>query len=139
MASTTISPETAMVYLMVIVSASDRDMTDSELSKIGETARTLPAFEKYNEEENLIRDARNCAAILSDDEGLEAILGLVKEAVPETHLDTAYAVACDIAVADGRLEQEELQVLKVIRTYLGVNRLQAAAIEAAIVARTRSL
>lgn len=136
--TTTISPQTAMVYLMVIVSASDRDMTDSELSKIGETARTLPAFENYNEE-NLIRDARNCAAILSEDEGPEAILGLVKEAVPETHLDTAYAVACDIAVADGRLEQEELQVLKVIRTYLGVNRLQAAAIEAAIVARTRSL
>ncbi|MEE8295469.1 MAG: tellurite resistance TerB family protein [Sphingomonadales bacterium] len=138
MTTTTISPETAMVYLMVIVSASDRDMTDSELSKIGETARTLPAFEKYNEE-NLIRDAKNCAAILSEDEGLEAILGLVKEAIPETHLDTAYAVACDIAVADGRLEQEELQVLKVIRTYLGVNRLQAAAIEAAIVARTRAL
>lgn len=138
MTTTTISPETAMVYLMVIVSASDMEMTDSELSKIGETARTLPAFKKYNDE-NLIRDARNCAAILSEDEGLEAILGLVKEALPETHLDTAYAVACDIAVADGRLEQEELQVLKVIRTYLGVNRLQAAAIEAAIVARTRPL
>lgn len=138
MTTTTISPETAMVYLMVIVSASDLEMTDSELGKIGETARTLPAFKKYNDE-NLIRDARNCAAILSEDEGLEAILGLVKEALPETHLDTAYAVACDIAVADGRLEQEELQVLKVIRTYLGVNRLQAAAIEAAIVARTRPL
>ncbi len=138
MTTTTISPETAMVYLMVIVSASDLEMTDSELRKIGETARTLPAFKKYNDE-NLIRDAKNCAAILSEDEGLEAILGLVKEALPETHLDTAYAVACDIAVADGRLEQEELQVLKVIRTYLGVNRLQAAAIEAAIVARTRPL
>lgn len=131
-----ISPQTGMVYLMVLVSASDRDMTDSELSKIGETARTLPAFKNYNDE-NLIRDARNCAAILSDDEGFEAILGLVKEAIPETHLDTAYAVACDIAVADGRLEAEELQVLKAIRTYLGVNRLHAAAIEQAIIARTR--
>lgn len=137
MTQTTISPETAMVYLMVIVSASDRDMTDSEMSKIGEMARTLPAFKNYNDE-NLIRDARNCAAILSDDEGLEAILGLIKEAIPETHLDTAYAVACDIAVADGRLEKEELQILKVIRTYLGVNRLQAAAIEEGIIARTRS-
>jgi len=137
MQTSTISPETALVYLMVIVSASDRDMTDSELSKIGEVTRTLPAFKNYNDE-NLIRDARNCAAILSDDEGLEAILGLIREALPETHLDTAYAVACDIAVADGRLEKEELQILKAIRTYLGVNRLQAAAIEQAIVARTRS-
>ena len=83
MNTSTISAETALVYIMVIVSAVDSDMTDSELEKIGDMARKLPAFKKYNDE-NLIRDARNCAAILNDDEGLEAILGLIKEAIPST-------------------------------------------------------
>ena len=136
MTNSTISAQTALVYVMMIVSASDREMTDSELKQIGEIVRTLPAFKGYDEE-NLIRDAENCAMILQEEEGLEAVLGLVKEALPETHVDTAYALACDIAVADERLAQEELRILEMIRHKLGVDRLAAAAIERGAAARAR--
>ena len=137
MSTTTISAHSALIYVMVIVSASDSDMTDSELKFIGTTVRTFPAFNGYDEE-NIIRDAENCAAILGDDEGLEAVLGLVKEALPQTHLDTAYALACDVAVADGALAQEELRVLEMLRHNLGVDRLTAAAIERGAAARARA-
>lgn len=135
---TTISANTALVYTMVIVSASDSDMTDSELKLIGSVVRTFPAFNGYDEE-NIIRDAENCAAILGDEEGLEAVLGLIKEAVPKANVDTAYALACDVAVADGSLAQEELRLLEMIRHTLGVDRLTAAAIERGAAARARTL
>ena len=138
MSPTTISANSALVYTMVIISASDSDMPDSELKLIGNIIRTVPAFKGYDEE-NLIRDAENCAAILGDDEGLDAVLGLIKEAVPAANIDTAYALACDIAVADGSLAQEELRLLEMIRHTLGVDRLTAAAIERGAAARARAL
>lgn len=134
--SSTISPESAVVYLMVIVSASDSEMTDSELKRIGDIVRGTRPFRNYDDE-NLVRDAENCADILSENDGLEAVLGLVKEAIPATHVDTAYAIACDIAVADGRLEQEELRILAMIRDYLGLDRLTAAALEKGAAARAK--
>ena len=43
-----ISTEAALIYTMVIVSAADSIMTDSELSAIGEIVRHLPVFEEYD-------------------------------------------------------------------------------------------
>lgn len=135
----TISPYTALVYVMVVVSASDREMPDSELKRIGEIVRTSPAFSGYDPDA-LIRDARNCTAILQqEDEGLDAVLGLVREAMPSTHLDTAYALACEVAAADGRFTREEIRTLELIRIGLGIDRLRAAAIELATEARQRRL
>lgn len=138
MADSTISPPTALVYLMVLVSASDSDMTDRELQRIGQIVKSLPAFASYDAE-RLVPDAENCAEILGADDGLEAVLGLVREAIPDGRGDTAYAVACDVAVADGSLTQEELRVLELIRHRLDVDRLTAAAIERGAAARSRTL
>lgn len=133
----TISTHTAFVYLMVLVSASDRNMTDSELKSIGGIINSLPLFRNYDAD-RFITDAETCAEILDADGGLEAVFGLVEEAIPDSLHDTAYAVACEIAVADAELTQEELRVLEMIRHGLNVDRLVAAAIERGIVARNRS-
>jgi tellurite resistance protein len=137
--TTTISAHTALVYVMVVVSASDREMTKAELAKIGEIVRTVPAFNGYDDE-NLIRDAKNCAAIVAhEDEGLDAVLGLAREALPTTHLDTAYVLACEVAAADGHFTREEIRILEMIRHGLGLDRLSASAIERAVTARLRAL
>ena len=138
MSDITITPHTALVYLMFLVSASDSEMTDSELKRIGEIVNTLPAFSGYDAAK-LVSDAETCAEILDADGGLEAVMGLVKEAIPEDRGDTAYAVACDVAVADVHLSQEELRVLEMIRHTLFVDRLTAAAIERGAAARARVL
>lgn len=138
MSDSTITPHMALVYLMVLVSASDSEMTDSELKKIGEIVNTLPAFSGYDSD-RLLSDAETCAEILDADGGLDAVMGLVKEALPEDVCDTAYAVACDVAVADVHLSQEELRILEMIRHTLAVDRLTAAAIERGAAARARVL
>jgi len=137
MTDSTISPHTALVYLMVLVSASDREMTDSELRRMGQIVQTLPAFEDYDEEK-LVTDAETCAEILDADDGLEAVMGLVAEAIPSSHADTAYAIMCDLAAVDGVLSQEELRLLEMARYALNLDRLTAAAIERATAARRRT-
>jgi tellurite resistance protein len=52
---------------------------------------------------------------------------------------TAYAVACEIAAADGHLEYEELAILQLVRRALQIDNLTAAAIERGVSARNQRL
>ncbi|TNE61509.1 MAG: hypothetical protein EP335_16135 [Alphaproteobacteria bacterium] len=133
----TISPETALVYTLVTMSASDDEMTDTELTRMTGMVGYLPAFRNYNIE-RLRSDTDSCIEILQSEEGLDAVLGLIEEAVPESHRDLVYSLACEVAASDGSLSQEELRLLEMIRHYLNVDRLTAAAIERATAARQRT-
>ena len=54
---------TALIYVMVLMSAADSDMTDLELYTMGEFVRTLPVFRDYNVD-LLPQAAADCAEIL---------------------------------------------------------------------------
>ncbi len=136
--SSVLDHQSALIYVMVLVSASDGDMTDNELSTIGSIVQHLPVFADYDVD-MLPSAANNCTAMLDDEEGLETVLSLVAEALPEKLCETAYALACDVAAADAALSQEELRLLEMIRYKLAVDRLPAAAIERGARARHATL
>jgi len=123
-----IDHHTALIYTMVLMSAADRDMTDAELRTIGEIVNYLPIFRDYDPSK-LIPVAKDCANLLTDDDGLEKAFAIIREALPDKLRETAYALACDVAAADGRASQEELRLLEMIRHTLDIDRLAAAAIE----------
>jgi tellurite resistance protein len=124
----------AIIYTMVLVSAADTDMTDSELQIIGDTVNHLPLFRDYDRK-RLTKDLRECAQMLSKEDGLEAALKGIKAALSPKLRETAYAIACDVAAADGETSQEELRLLEILRHRLGIDRLVGAAIERAARAR----
>lgn len=131
-----LTPQEAMIYVMVMVSAVDRQMSDAELGRIGRMSRHLPAFEGFDEE-RLISVARDCAAMLALPEGLDITLEVVKEALPARLRETAYALAFEVAAADLKIPAEEIRLLELIRTRMEVDRLTAAAIERSASARYR--
>lgn len=124
----TIAPENALIYVMVTMSAVDSAMSDNELRDIGVILKTLPVFATFNPE-RLIPIAKECAAILHEDGGLDAVLGLVKDALPYHLRETAYALAVEIAAADLDITQEELRLLQLLRDALEIEKLTAAALE----------
>lgn len=132
--SAPLNTQTALIYVMVLMSAADQEMTDVELYTIGEIVKTLPIFSGFDQN-FLIPAAEDCASILGQEEGLETVLTLVSEGLPKRYHETAYALACDVAASDGSVEQEELQLLEMLRHSLGVERLHAAAIECGARAR----
>lgn len=129
-----ISHHAALIYTMVMVSASDRDMTDAEFRKIGEVISGLPVFKDYNRD-LLPSAAAACAEFLDDENGLDQTLAQVEEALPVKLRETAYALACDVAAADGKVHREEVRMLEMIRDRLHIDRLVATAIERAARAR----
>ncbi len=118
----------ALIYTMVLVSASDADMTDTELRSIGHQVQHLPAFHGVDAD-RLPTIANECTQLLEDPDGLEKALDFIHGNLPPRLRETAYAVACDIAVADGKTTQEELRLLEMLRHRLDIGRLVAAAIE----------
>jgi tellurite resistance protein len=124
----TISYHAALIYTMVLVSASDRRMPDSELRKMGEIIGGLPVFEGYNKD-LLPKTAESCADLLDDEEGLDKALQLIEAALPAKLRETAYVLACDVAAADQEVTEEEARMLEMIRYRLKIDRLIAAAIE----------
>ncbi len=128
----------ALIYTMVLVSAADGEMTDPELAAIGEIVRTLPVFKDYDAD-HLPETAADCAGLLVEDDGLETVLGLIAESLPEKLRETAYDLACEVAAADLTADQEELRLLELLRDQLGIDRLAAAAIERGVRARHATL
>ncbi|MFO1154397.1 MAG: tellurite resistance TerB family protein [Rhodospirillales bacterium] len=124
----------ALIYTMVMVSASDREMTDRELRQIGEIIRVLPVFEDFAAP-SLPTVSADCAEVLNEADGLEKALALIEAALPHKLRETAYALACDVAAADGHVQKEEVRMLEIIRHRLDIERLAAAAIERAARAR----
>jgi tellurite resistance protein len=83
--------------------------------------------------------AEDCAEILGQKNGLDAVIEVVAGSLPEHLRETAYALACDIAATDGRLNPEEIRLLEFLRHRLDVDRLTAAAIERGARARHATL
>ncbi len=119
---------TALIYTIVLMSAADGSMSDSELERISLMVKFLPAFRNFDLDE-LPRITTECTEILQREDGIDVALGRVEAALSPALCETAYALACDIAAADGEAKQEELRLLEMMRDQLNIERLTAAAIE----------
>ncbi len=133
-----ISPQEALIYVMIVTSAADSNMTDAELSRIGLLVRSIPAFKDFDRE-RLTAIAGECQRMLQDDDGLQNVLEAVKAALPQKAYDTAYTLAVDVAAADLTVNQLELRILQILRDTLDLDKLTVAAIERAARARFRML
>lgn len=123
-----LTPQDALVAMMIAVSASDEDIRTAELVKINAAVNHLPIFASYDLD-RMNGVAQTVFDLFEQEDGLDALFGLVREALPEPLYETAYALACDVAAADGTLEETELRLLEEMRYELEIDRLHAAAIE----------
>ncbi len=122
------TPQDCLVAIMIAESVSDEVVRTSELMTIQRIVNHFPVFAGYDQDRmstvsNVVFD------LLEDEDGLDALFGLIKENLPEQLYETAYAMAVDVAAADGKLHGPELRLLEEIRYELNIDRLHAAAIE----------
>jgi len=129
-----ISPHAALIYTLVMVSASDREMKTAELGQIGRYVTQLPAFAGYDPNK-IVETAQECAVMLQVDDGLERTLAQVAAALPQHLRETAYLLACELAAVDGRVPLEEARMIEKLRHAFHLDRLVTAALERAVMAR----
>lgn len=132
------SAQDALVAIMVTVSVSDETIRTAELVAIERQVNHMPIFAGYDIDR--VREvAETVYRLMEEDDGLDTLFAMAREALPERLWETAYALACDVAAADGTLGQAELRFLEEIRHELTIDRLAAAAIERGARARHLTL
>ncbi|PHQ97991.1 MAG: 2-dehydro-3-deoxyphosphooctonate aldolase [Marinosulfonomonas sp.] len=122
------TPQDSLVAVMIAISASDEDIRASELLTIQAIVNHLPVFADYDMD-RVRTVAQTVFDLFGEVEGLDALFGIIRNDLPERLYETAYALACDVAAADGKLKETELRLLEEIRYELDIDRLHAAAIE----------
>lgn len=130
----TISIEQALIYTMVTMSGVEGRINSIELAEIGHIVKHLPIFRHFDEA-RLTTVAQEVAEILGEKEGLNAVLGLVKEALSPKLRETAYALAVEVAASDLAVGKEELRFLAILRDTLELDKLVTAALERSAIAR----
>ena len=126
--TTILSPQDALVAIMIAEGTSHQGVTKIEFASIIKIVEHLPIFIDYDVA-RVKTIAETVFDIFEEEDGLDALFGLIRVSLPEHLYETAYALACDVAAADGRLKEIELQLLREIRYELNIDRLHGAAIE----------
>ncbi|CAN5263546.1 tellurite resistance TerB family protein [soil metagenome] len=130
----TISPQQALIYIMVTMSGVGGSIDDKSLHAIGQIVSELPVFRDFDATKLTII-AEQCGEILQADEGLATVFGLASEALTPRLRETAYALAVEVAAADLAVGREELRFLAMLRDHLGLDKLVTAALERSAIAR----
>ena len=133
-----LDPHGALIYTMVIVTGAEARLPAAERDIIGDIIGHLPVFRGFDRGK-LSAHLNKCAELLTREDGLEATLDAIKEALPARLRETAYAIACDLIASDGAATQDELQVLELMRETFEIDRLIAAAIERGTRARFQKI
>lgn len=127
-APASMSPQDALVAVMIAVSASDEDLRTAELVAIQRMVNHMPIFAGYDSD-RIRQVSQTVFDLFEEEDGLDALFGLVRAALPQRLHETAYAMACDVIASDGRLPDMELRMLEELREQLDIDRLHSAAIE----------
>ncbi len=123
-----LTPQDCLVALMVAISASDENIRTEELIEIQTSVNSLPIFGEYDFDRVTVV-SQTVFDLFEQEDGIAALFGLIRDNLPEALNETAYALACDVAAADGAIYEGEIRLLEEIRYELNIDRLHAAAIE----------
>ncbi len=129
-----LTPQEAIIYLMVTTSASDGVISDVELRAIGRVVRSFPLFNDADEQ-GLVETSERCGELMASAGGLHKVLEAAKAALPDHLGETAYAAVVDIVTADEKLDMTEIRMLDLVRQALNISDDGAQAIEHAARAR----
>lgn len=133
-----LTPQEALIYAMITTSAVDRKITDSELSRIGSIIKELPPFLNYDRDW-LVGEAQECGKLLARADGLDMVLEMISDALPERLRETAYVLAAEVAAADLKVRVEEVRFLELLAHRLALDKLTCAALERAARARHQTV
>jgi tellurite resistance protein len=123
-----LSPQDALVAVMVAVSAADEQMRTAEMVAIQRMVNHMPVFAGYDPD-RIRRVSQTVFDLFEDEDGLSALFGLIRDSLPKRLHETAYALACDVVTSDGKHSEVEIRMLEEVREELAIDRLHAAAIE----------
>ncbi len=121
-----LSKEEAFVAVSLVSVAADGVITEEEARGLFVQLYRMKMFSGYND--NQMSSIFNKLINIIKKKGMDALVGMAKESLPEDLKATAFAVATDLALADGDIAEEEKKLLTKIQQSLGLSEEEAVKI-----------
>ena len=106
-----LTAQDCIVAMMMAIAISDSNIRTAELVKIQSAVNNLPIFAEYDID-RLNTISQTVFDLFEQEDGLDALFGLVRENLPAELNETVYALCCDVAAADGLIFEGEPTIPK---------------------------
>lgn len=113
-----LSKEEAFSAVSLVSVAADGVITEEEARGLFVQLYRMKMFSGYND--NQMSSMFNKLINIIKKKGMDALVVMAKESLPEDMKATAFAVATDLALADGEIAEEEKMLLTKIQQSLGI-------------------
>ena len=113
-----LNKEEAFASFALAAIAADGVITEEEANGLVVGLVRMKLYAGYNG--NQLGAMLNKLVNIIRKQGLDALVNQAKEGLPQELRETAFAVACDLALADGEIAEEEKKILTKIQTSLGI-------------------
>src|SRR5574341_1203430 len=113
-----LNKEEAFAAITLAAVAADGYISEEEGRGLITGLTRMKLFEKYGP--NQMASMFNKLLGIIKRQGIESLVALSKEALPPELRETAFAVATDLALADGVVEKSEKEILTRIQQTLGI-------------------
>ena len=113
-----LSKEEAFAAISLVAIAADGVITEEEARGMFVQFYRMKTFSGFSD--NQMSSMLNKLINIIKKQGLEALVNLAKESLPENMKATAFAVATDLALADGEIAEEEKKLLTKVQQSLGI-------------------
>lgn len=124
-----LTPHEGVVFAMVVMSASDADVSLEELGVIRDVLERTPELAGFDMHD-LPTIVGRCAMIIAQRDGLDQALSMIRRAVAGGHEEVAYRAAVAVAAADDDVNISESRILAFLRERLAIDPMRAREIEA---------
>lgn len=113
-----LSKEEAFAAVSLVTIAADGVITEEEVRSMFVHLYRMKMFAGFNDKQfsNMLSKLANIVR----KQGLEALVAMSRESLPENLKATAFAVATDLALADGDIAEEEKKLLTKVQQSLGI-------------------
>ncbi|MGE5379390.1 MAG: tellurite resistance TerB family protein [Candidatus Saccharibacteria bacterium] len=118
-AETKLTKEEAFAVYPLAAIAADGVITEEEANGLIVSLIRMKMFRGYNG--NQMGAMLNKLIGIIRKSGLDGLISMAKESLPEDMRETAFAVATDLALADGEIAQQEKDILTKFQQSLGIS------------------
>lgn len=115
---TKLTKEESFAAVTVAAVAADGVITEEEANGLVVALIRMKLYAGYNA--NQMGNMLNKLINIVRKQGVEALITLSKDPLPAELRETAFAVAADLALADGEIAEQEKAILTKIQTSLGI-------------------
>ena len=130
-----LSPQESFAGILLAASACDGHISDEEASNLSAAVGRMKLFQRINEKE--FGNVMNKLLGILKKKGPDFLVEGCCESLPKELVNAAFAIACNIVLADGVVDQEEKDFIEKLRNNLKVEAGTAKAIAQVMVIKNK--